>query len=787
VSDDVRVRNGYRRRRTTRRLLRHPARIAARPDQSEQQLKLDVGASTRLQLDDGRDDATLEAPVVEEGATGVSEASSASPQLTAAAAPDADFTSDDETTDVADRDRPGELPSEPQNAAPVEPVVAKPAAEAVDAGRLLTTAEPSGPAAALDAEAADADAGRSLTAVEPSEPAAALDAEAADSIEVPVSDRAPLVSEAQAGADGDAGFEPKTNELQRPAAESGAVAVDKALEQAGSAAEFSPLQSAGDAAADGGETTTGPEAGTAVPRKDEGEVKTKPKIRLPEGAPRRATPPPPTRSSMPAPAGRISSPVPPRLTPHAGGPLPPAPAGASVPPIAEGIVRTSQPPVMRGANDRDSEAPTRPRIPLTHDMALAAGRITSQEVTPFGFDDASLTRPRVPAAGDGSVLVTRARVISDRPASAESGEAATPILRRSRRPRPDSEEFETLDIEDGEEDTPRLELDGIAARTGNENGVRVSRTPPPPPSSNQGKRPTGAQAVQRAAPPPPPPTAAAKKPAPAVGQKAQPKKRAWWEVLFSDDYVRTLPRLSSNTVGKQVSFMEASLGIKRGDAVLDVGCGLGQHALEFARRGYLVVALDLALSMITRAAEEAQQRGLRINFLHKDIRDIGFEGTFDAIICVGTTFGFFDDEQNRNVLGRLAHALKPGGKLLIEIINRDYVLRSQPNLVWFEGEGCVVMEESDFNYYSSRLNVKRTMMREDGRQSESEYSIRLYSVHELGQLLKQAGFSIKEVSGQEATRGLFFGSHSTRIIMLAERRTTPRGSNEQSVPPGADG
>lgn len=763
MSDDVRVRNGFRRRRTTRRLLRHPARLAARDDQSEQQLKLDAGASTRLKLDDGEDEATIEVPVVEADAA-------RSPAPLTAAAPhelhdvndvnavndhvddvDAEFTSDDETTDVAERERPDSSAS---------------------------SAQP-------------------LTAAEPGETASETKTDDADEIEVAVSERTAAPdsqpSAAEASADGEVqadGFEPKTNELQRPARDAGAAgAVDKALEQAGSAAEFSPIVPASEAAAEGGEIEATSEAATAFPGKDEGEVKTKPKIRLPEGAPRRATPPPPTRSSLP-PEGRASSPLPPPRLGRAGSPLPPAPAGASASPSGEGIVRTSQPPVMRSPNDRDSEAPTRPRIPLTHDMALAAGRITSQEVTPFGFDDGSLTRPRVPAAGgDASVLVTRARVISDRPASnaADSGELSSPMLRRSRRPRPDSEEFETLDIEEGVEDPPRLELNGVAARSGNENGVRVSRTPPPPPSPNQGKRPTGAQAAQRAAPPPPPPNAAAKKPAPAPAQKAQPKKRAWWEVLFSDDYVRTLPRLSSNTVAKQVSFMETSLGVKRGDAVLDVGCGLGQHALEFARRGYLVVALDLALSMITRAAEEAQQRGLRINFLHKDIRDIGFEGTFDAIICVGTTFGFFDDEQNRNVLGRLAHALKPGGKLLIEIINRDYVIRSQPNLVWFEGEGCVVMEESDFNYYSSRLNVKRTMMREDGRQSESEYSIRLYSVHELGQLLKQAGFSIKEVSGQEATRGLFFGSHSTRIIMLAERRTTPRSSNEQSIPPGADG
>ncbi|HKP59511.1 MAG TPA: methyltransferase domain-containing protein, partial [Polyangiales bacterium] len=265
----------------------------------------------------------------------------------------------------------------------------------------------------------------------------------------------------------------------------------------------------------------------------------------------------------------------------------------------------------------------------------------------------------------------------------------------------------------------------------------------------------------------------------------QPRRRQWWETLFSDDYLRTVVRPSAAQISRQVDFMQASLGVSKGTALLDVGCGLGQHALEFARRGCLVVALDLALPMITRAAEDAQQENLRINFLHKDIRDIGFEGTFDAVICVGTTFGFFDDEQNREVLGRLANALKPGGRLLLEVINRDHVLGSQPNLQWFEGEGCVVMEESDFNYYSSRLTVKRTMMREDGRQTESEYSIRLYSLHELGQMMQQVGFRVKEVSGQQATRGVFFGAQSNRIILLAERRTQSpaRGNGHSSDAP----
>ena len=217
--------------------------------------------------------------------------------------------------------------------------------------------------------------------------------------------------------------------------------------------------------------------------------------------------------------------------------------------------------------------------------------------------------------------------------------------------------------------------------------------------------------------------------------------------------------------------------------MLDVGCGLGLHALELARRGMLVVALDLSLPMITRAAEEAQHHGLRINFLHADVREVEFDGEFDAVLCLGTSFGFFDDTENREILRRLNGALRPAGRLVLDVINRDYVIRDQPNLIWFEGDGCVCMEETDFNFFTSRLRVKRTMLREGGRSQEADYTLRLYALHELGQLLQQAGFRVMEVSGREATRGIFFGSDAQRIIVLAERRKEEARSDRPRAAP----
>jgi SAM-dependent methyltransferase len=307
---------------------------------------------------------------------------------------------------------------------------------------------------------------------------------------------------------------------------------------------------------------------------------------------------------------------------------------------------------------------------------------------------------------------------------------------------------------------------------------RETRSPPPPPKP---------EARVRAAPPAPPapPAPAKRPPPPPSANKADEQKRRqarqWWERFFSDDYLMTVLPPTSAQIAKQIDFVEASLALQKGQSVLDVGCGLGLHAIELTRRGYLTVGLDLSLAMITRAAEMAQEQNLKLSFVHADIREMEFDGAFDAAICMGTTFGFFDDDANRDVLARLHQALKPGGRLMLDVVNRDYVIKSQPNLVWFEGDECVCMEESEFNYFTSRLTVKRTMMREDGRQNNAEYTMRLYSLHELGQIVQQMGFRVLEVSGQEAVRGAFFGSHAPRILMLAERRP-PSGRGSMVFP-----
>jgi len=297
-------------------------------------------------------------------------------------------------------------------------------------------------------------------------------------------------------------------------------------------------------------------------------------------------------------------------------------------------------------------------------------------------------------------------------------------------------------------------------------------------------------AAPRKSVPPPPPVVASPPPLPGTKTRVpaellsalpvpealsprprRPKRsKPWYEEVFDEDYLRTLPFISNEQNAREARFIESSLEAPVGAELLDVGCGYGRHAVELSVRGYKVTGLDLSLPLLIRAADESQRRAVSVNFVHADMRELAFDRQFDGAYCMLTSFGYFDEDANLKVAEGIGRALKPGARFLLDVVNRDYVVADLPTRVWWEGSACVVLEEVDFNFHTSRITSRRSVVFDDGRQLEQEISIRAYGLHELGRLLRQAGFRVIDISGSYATRGQFFGGASRNLLILAEKR-----------------
>jgi SAM-dependent methyltransferase len=413
-------------------------------------------------------------------------------------------------------------------------------------------------------------------------------------------------------------------------------------------------------------------------------------------------------------------------------------------------------PLLRPASGAPSKTTLRPglvepkriievlgsNVPVL-DTALEEDAIEDlDETEAHELSETPLPEP-VPAALDTELEVNV--VIEDFPTTVEDAASADGASSNGAAAERDDEPVVTAAA------APRL-ADGAAPSSASPEGPespnrRVKAPPnkrrrPPPPSSRS-------QEMRKAEPP------------------APPGARKWWEEMFSEEFLRAIPILSPRQLEREVNFIDEALAVARGGRILDLACGAGQHAVELATRGYDVVGFDLSQSQLDWAGGLAQERNQRLQFTYGDMRELAYHEAFDAVYSWNTSFGFFEEEKNVDVAQRVFRALRPGGRFLLDVINRDFVVAQQPGQTWFEGDGCVCIDDVSIDFITSRMKVKRTLMLTNGKNRECNYSVRIYGLHELGKILHDVGFKVLNVSGRPEMPGVFFGATSPRIIILA--------------------
>jgi ubiquinone/menaquinone biosynthesis C-methylase UbiE len=168
-------------------------------------------------------------------------------------------------------------------------------------------------------------------------------------------------------------------------------------------------------------------------------------------------------------------------------------------------------------------------------------------------------------------------------------------------------------------------------------------------------------------------------------------EKTTWERFFDahapvyDDNVFT-----KNTV-HEVDFLLDELLIPPGGAVLDVGCGTGRHAIELAKRGYVVTGLDLSSEMLSRAADKAKAENVHVDWLRSNATQFIFPGRYDAAVCLCEgAFGLLshsDDsiDQPMSILCNISRSLKPQAKAVFTVLNGASMLRKYQNKDVAEG------------------------------------------------------------------------------------------------------
>jgi SAM-dependent methyltransferase len=234
------------------------------------------------------------------------------------------------------------------------------------------------------------------------------------------------------------------------------------------------------------------------------------------------------------------------------------------------------------------------------------------------------------------------------------------------------------------------------------------------------------------------------------------EKLPWYATYFGRHYLDLYSShlLTPEQTKAEAEFVIDALALAAGESLLDVPCGFGRHLQHFSSAGCHVAGVDLNPSYLKRARDAFPSRPIPLPALAAaDMSRLPFaSGTFDAIANLFNSFGYFPDDSpvesgnnkksatNSAVLAELARILKPGGRLLIDIADRDALLEAiaESPRARFAGSDWEVREEWRYLPETGRIE-NQTQFIVAGDCYDCGYTLRAYNRAEIENEVRSVG------------------------------------------------
>ncbi len=219
-----------------------------------------------------------------------------------------------------------------------------------------------------------------------------------------------------------------------------------------------------------------------------------------------------------------------------------------------------------------------------------------------------------------------------------------------------------------------------------------------------------------------------------------------WKTFFDGHAPEYMENVFTKNTPAEVDFVIKELNLQPGAKILDMGCGTCRHSVELARRGYAMTGVDLSEGMLAQARKAAAEAGVTLDLIQADATTVKLEPVFDGAICLCEgAFGLIEtgDDPTRNgaaILANLFGALKPGGKLVLTVLNgiRKFRQYSQDDVDKGVFDPLSVTEVFEMSVPGPD-GERKCVLHEKG-----------YTPSELTLLTRQAGFEILYLGGGTA-------------------------------------
>lgn len=225
----------------------------------------------------------------------------------------------------------------------------------------------------------------------------------------------------------------------------------------------------------------------------------------------------------------------------------------------------------------------------------------------------------------------------------------------------------------------------------------------------------------------------------------------WFKKLYTKDFINLCGFGSVEQTKTEAKFVADVLGLSSDSKLLDLCCGFGRHTFEISNlTNCQIVGLDLSDDYLAIAREKYSASNIK--YVKGDMRDIQIESKFDAVTNLFTSFGFFEnDVENEMVIQQANKVLNNGGLFLLDFENRfSFVLNDVLKKEYYwrqldDNKFCLIYNNYDL---INEREIFSARIIEDGKEKiKVGYNIRLYSLPELKNMLKRNGFELVEYWG----------------------------------------
>ncbi|HEU4470499.1 MAG TPA: class I SAM-dependent methyltransferase [Flavisolibacter sp.] len=216
----------------------------------------------------------------------------------------------------------------------------------------------------------------------------------------------------------------------------------------------------------------------------------------------------------------------------------------------------------------------------------------------------------------------------------------------------------------------------------------------------------------------------------------------------------------------EADFITGEAQLDQSSMVMDLMCGYGRHALELGKRGINVTAVDNLPAYTLEIEEQASRDSLPVTVIQANVLSLKLDRVYDAFICMGNSFAFFDRQETSGILHKISTHLKEGGVFIINSwMIAEIAIRHFREKEWYYAGEYKCLLDYKFCFNPSRIESEQTIIGPDGKIEILNGVDYIFTLAELEAIFQEAGMRTKAIYSTPRRRPFSLGDSRAYLVV----------------------